>query len=464
MSDVPKKLKIIIYRPKPARQTIWANWLFKCEPLEVEYLYTVLKDYADIVLFDGQVKNYNLIREVVRLRPNILLLTSLITNVNTVLPLAAEIKKLNHPPLIFIGGPHAEVLPQHFFTPDIDGVFFSNQLVSIEKAVQSIKAGVPYHDIDGAAFPINGVFRINKVQKVDYSVFPIPERPILNKYKKHYNLFYFDNCASLKTSFGCPEKCTFCYCRKMNLEEYGRRPLDSVIREIESIPTKNIFIVDDNFLLSPSLLSAFCDEIKRKNIRKNYIVYGTARFIAKHPELMKDLRNAGLKAVLVGMEFITDNALSAVHKGSVLADNEDCIKVCQALDIELIGLFMLDPSKPPGEYKKLANFVRKRKIYLATFATLTTLPGTDLWKIQESSEIDLNKLWRFDFLRLHEAPKYISSFKYYMWLTYLYLQLVFRIDGFSHFSKRAGVWNTIKMSFYGVISIFDFLKKIILWP
>jgi hypothetical protein len=125
---------------------------------------------------------------------------------------------------------------------------------------------------------------------------------------------------------------------------------------------------------------------------------------------------------------------------------------------------MLDPGKPAREYKKLADFVRKRRIFLATFATLTVLPGTDLWAQQEKEEADPAKLWRYDFLRLHEAPKYMSRMRYYLWLVYLYLRLVFRKDGFSHFSKKAGVRSTLKMSFYGVISIFDFLKKVMIWP
>ncbi|MBK6782720.1 MAG: radical SAM protein [Saprospiraceae bacterium] len=175
----------------------------------------------------------------------------------------------------------------------------------------------------------------------------------MRKYKNKYNLFYFNDCASIKTSFGCPEKCTFCFCRKMNQEEYGRRPLASVLQEIESIPNKNVFIVDDNFLLSPTYLEAFCESIKEKKITKQFIVYGTSRFIANHPELMKKLREAGLLAILVGLEFISDEALNAVHKGSDYADNETCIRVCQELDIELIGLFMLDPNWPASEFKNL---------------------------------------------------------------------------------------------------------------
>jgi radical SAM superfamily enzyme YgiQ (UPF0313 family) len=464
MTGSARKLKIFIYRPKPARQTIWANWLFKCEPLELEYLYTVLKDYADITLIDGQVKNFQLSKEICRQHPDLLLITSLITNIHTVLKLATEVKKQKNPPLIFVGGPHAEVLPQHFFSPYIDGVFFNNQLVAIQKVVKAMLENKDYRDTAGTAFPFEGVFKINKAEKPDIKNFPIPKRPLLKKNKGMYNLFYFDDCASIKTSFGCPEKCTFCFCRKMNRGKYETRPVESVIQEIESIPNDNIFIVDDNFLISPKWLASFCKEIQRRNIKKQFIVYGTARFIARYPRLMKDLRDAGLCCVLVGIEFIHDDALAAVNKGSVVEENEECIQICKELEIEFVGLFMLDPAWPASEFKKLIAYVRSRKIYLATFATLTTLPGTDLWSTQDEAASNIDNWWRYDFLRLHQKPAYMSAFTYYLWLAYLYLRLAFNLSALTYFTRRAGIWRTIKMRSFGIISILDFLIKIIRWP
>ena len=452
------------YRPRPAPQGIWASWLFRCEPLELEYLYTVLKAHADITLLDGQIKNYKLAREVARRRPDLLLLTSLITNVNTVLQLAAEVKRLDPSPMVFIGGPHAEVLPQHFFTPDVDGVFISNQLVAIEAVVKAVAAGQPYRDQPGAAFPVEGTFRINTLQRADPADFPIPERPLLRAHRGKYNLFYYDDCASLKTSLGCPERCNFCFCRKMNLGAYGRRPVESVLRELESIPNQNVFIVDDNFLLSPEWLRAFCRGIKARSIRKRLLVYGTSRFVGDHPELMNELRDAGLSAILVGLEFISDDALAAVRKASSAADNEECIRVCRALDIELIALFMLDPDQPPSEYRTLADFVRKRRVHLATYATLTTFPGTDLWAEQGKGAVRIEELWRYDLLRLHSAPRHMSRLGYYRWMIYLYLRPMLGVEWWLYLSRRAGVRTTTRMAASGVISLCGFLRKVIVWP
>lgn len=464
MTELPEKLKIFIYRPKPARQTIWTEWLFKTEPLELEYLYTVLKDYADITLIDGQVKNYNLLKLIPRQHPDVILITSLITNMSTVLKMAKQIKNLDDPPLIFVGGPHAEVVPEHFFTPHIDGVFFNNQLEAIQKVIKCILQGKSFFDVLGTAFLVEGKFIVNKPEKVDYENYPIPERPLLKKFKGEYNILYFRDCATLKTSFGCPEKCTFCFCRKMNLMKYSLRPLDLVIKEIETIQNENIFIVDDNFLLSPKRLKEFCKEINKRNIHKKFIVYSTARFITQHPELMEELKNSGLSAVIVGIEFITNDALMAVNKGSLAAENEESIEICRKLDIEYIGLFMLSPEWKASKFKDVADFVKKRKIYFATFATFTKLPGTDLWTDKDEKTIDTDKWWRYDLLRLHQTPRYMSKMKYYLLLNNLYLKLVLKPDTFFYLKKRAGLWGTIRIIYFGVNSVFNFLFKLLIWP
>jgi len=46
------RLKILVCKPRLAIQTIRLNRFIRCEPLELEYLYTVLQHH-DIYLLDG---------------------------------------------------------------------------------------------------------------------------------------------------------------------------------------------------------------------------------------------------------------------------------------------------------------------------------------------------------------------------------------------------------------------------
>ena len=50
-----KRLKILVCKPRLAIQTIRLNRFIRCEPLELEYLYTVLQHH-DVYLLDAYYK------------------------------------------------------------------------------------------------------------------------------------------------------------------------------------------------------------------------------------------------------------------------------------------------------------------------------------------------------------------------------------------------------------------------
>ncbi len=134
------RLNILACRPKPGPQLIrWEN-LVCSEPLELEYLYAALHLIDEVYLLDGLNDRRDPVKVAKSKQVQVVLLTSYITNINAVLNTAARLKALANPPLVFVGGPHAEVVPEHFFSSDIDAVFFSNQLQAVATVVGSMRA------------------------------------------------------------------------------------------------------------------------------------------------------------------------------------------------------------------------------------------------------------------------------------------------------------------------------------
>ena len=71
---------------------------------------------------------------------------------------------------------------------------------------------------------------------------------------------------------------------------------------MQGIEEREIYIVDDDFLLDVDRIQRFIFELKRRNIRKHFLVYGRADFIASHPEIIRDFKEVGLRTVIVGLE------------------------------------------------------------------------------------------------------------------------------------------------------------------
>jgi radical SAM superfamily enzyme YgiQ (UPF0313 family) len=456
------RLRILVCKPRLAIQTIRLNRFIRCEPLEMEYLYTVLQHH-DIYLLDGIVDRHDPVRLASKLKTQIVLFTSLITTVSDVLKTASRLKKLKNPPLIFVGGPDAEVVPEHFFSEDVDGVFFANQLEGIKLVVDRIIKSKPYQDVAGAAFPANGKFICNPSLPLDPRKMPRPKHFLLEQNPDRYKIIYYKPCASIKTAFGCSGKCTFCFCTEMNGGKYSARPIQDVVDEIEEISVKNILILDDNFFTSGKRMLEFCELIKKRNIKKEFIAISNANFIVQNPDIMVQLRDAGIKAVMVGFEYVTDGELASIEKDSSVDDNNRTIEICRELDIDLFALFIINPDWRHADFRRLASYIKKNKIPFALFSTLTVFPGTKMARLSPGQSPDMLKSWRFDLLRLHQKPRHISVIMYYLWLFYLYMIPGMQFTSIRKFRQRYGVTGIIRHSFTGFLMGWEYLIKLLIW-
>ncbi|MDX2442203.1 MAG: radical SAM protein [Bacteroidales bacterium] len=457
------QLNILVCKPRLAIQTIRMNRFIRCEPLELEYLNTVLGNHK-LTLLDGIIDRRDPVKIASRCKAQIVLFTSLITTITEVLKIAGQLKQLDQPPLIFVGGPHAEVVPESFFSPHIDGIFFANQLEGIVKVVQHIQDNTPYHHVPGGVFRINNQMINNPSAPLDPLRMQRPKHTLLEKDPNRYRIIYYKPCATIKTSFGCMGKCTFCFCSEMHAGGYGARPMADVIDEIEEIPVNNILILDDNFLISRKRLLEFYELMKEKKLKKKFIAIGNARFIAENPDVMEKLKSVGLNAMMVGFEFVSNEELQEVHKDATINDNMRTIQVCKNLDIDLFALFIINPDWTHADFRKLAAYLKENEIPFALYSTLTVFPGTKMAKNGAAYESDPNKWWRYDLLRLHKKPLHMSKLAFYLWLFYLYMVPGMKFTTLKKHRLRYGNWGVIKHAITSFFMGMEYMVKLLIWP
>jgi radical SAM superfamily enzyme YgiQ (UPF0313 family) len=89
-------------------------------------------------------------------------------------------------------------------------------------------------------FESGNLQRIYKGEWTDLKGAPKPRRDL---FKPHKYLI-----GSIYTTRGCPFDCEFCSVSAFNGRRYRQRPVEEVLDELEEIPQKFIFFMDDNLV------------------------------------------------------------------------------------------------------------------------------------------------------------------------------------------------------------------------
>jgi hypothetical protein len=118
-------------------------------------------------------------------------------------------------------------------------------------------------------------------------------------------------------SRGCPYNCKFC---NFSINPWGvkrrwaPRSPRSIVDEIEKIDADVIFFVDDVFTHQPDRVVEICDLLIARRIRKHYIVNARLE-IAKRPDVIRRMEQAGFMVLMVGVESTQDATLASMGKG-----------------------------------------------------------------------------------------------------------------------------------------------------
>ena len=274
---------------------------------------------------------------------------------------------------------------------------------------------------------------------------PTPRRDILK------NQYY--GWGTIQTSRGCPMNCTFCSVTAFNGRRFRRRPLEAVIEELESIPQKKIFIVDDNIIgygeKDLEWARAFFRRIIEKKIKKTFFAQ-TSILFGEDTELIQLAAKAGVRIVLIGMESINPETLSAFGKKINLerlhqTRYPELISRIRKAGIVLQGTFVLGGDEDDRSvFQSTLEFIKKGHIDVLQMTKPTPLPGTQLWHTlkRDGRIIDQNfpDAWNdYSFSRLVFTPKKMSREEVYRGFTYLR-------------SIYYSVWETLKRTFFTLMA------------
>lgn len=193
------------------------------------------------------------------------------------------------------------------------------------------------------------------------------------------------NRITVQTSRGCPHRCAFCASSILLTPRYKLKPVEKVIAEIHAIkaiwPRPFIEFADDNSFVHRAHYKRLMRELTKEKLRW---FTETDISVARDPELLALMRDAGCQQILIGLESPRRNSLNDVElkanwKAGQRGRYLEAIERIQSFGITVNGCFILGLDGDTRDvFDDVLGFVRESQLYEAQITFLTAFPGTPL--------------------------------------------------------------------------------------
>ncbi len=396
-------MKILLVQPPPPTDYIGFRRTALPEPLALETIAAIAQPNHDVRILDLRLPGFATAEPALRLggaepgsmaetigqfQPDMVGATCLTTDVYSARDLLAEVKRLRPEAFTVMGGLHASLLPADFEFPYVDAIVIGEGEATFRDLLEALDraAGKPAADALGSVDSLawrrgenDWVFNRDRALLPSLDVLPMPARNLVARYAPDY-FFLFDKPHTVvATSRGCPFRCNFCSVWKFYHKKCRYASAERVVAEIETINTRTIGFVDDNFLANVPRAHKIADMIRERGIKKEFGMQARTDTISRHPDLLAKWREVGLETILIGFEGASQKHLDAVAKGATIEQNERAMDILNGLRVHMWGAFIVDPQWTREDFRQLKAYREEKGIIYPQFTILTPLPGTDLY-------------------------------------------------------------------------------------
>ncbi|MBU1240804.1 cobalamin-dependent protein, partial [Myxococcota bacterium] len=396
------------------------------EPLELEYLQAGCHEAGhESLIYDGSVSSRKFARVLRSFKPDVVGITGYITARDIMLSALAAVKEVNPDTVTVVGGVHAELNQADFYYPQVDHIVHSGGvhsfialLSTLENAQEPVITGL-------ASQTATGTFTSFAARPLEVATLPLPDRSHFLANRHRYKYMHYGPAALVKTAWGCPFSCNFCYCTELNGGKYLARPMEQVISEIGGVPNDLIWIIDDTFLVSRKRVESFIRHLRAQKIHKRFIIYSRADFIVANQDLLAPLKEVGVIDVIVGLEAVNDRELTAWNKENTAMENERCVEYLREANINITALFMMDVDAKVQDFRDLERWIERMGIEVFTLSVFLPIPGTGAFNAYQE-RLTTTDISRWDFLHLVLKPKHLPVWRFYYEMYRLYARMLVR--------------------------------------
>ncbi|MFX0095008.1 MAG: B12-binding domain-containing radical SAM protein, partial [Candidatus Hodarchaeota archaeon] len=196
-------MKIVLIQPLSGTPSL------KVPPLGLAYITAVLKrNHFEAKVIDLNIKNISLSTFLSRERPEIIGISSIVTNARQALEIARKTKSILPQGFVVLGGPYPSMMGERLLTrhEEVDINLIGEAEFTFLELVKRLCNGESLDAVEGLIFWEGDKIKSNPLSKPIYPLDQIPY-PAREELQLH---LYGENAGSLLTSRGCPQQCIFC--------------------------------------------------------------------------------------------------------------------------------------------------------------------------------------------------------------------------------------------------------------
>lgn len=377
-------MKVVLIHPA-------GNKSLKVPPLGLAYIASLLKkNSTETRIVDLNVEKIDLNKYLGKEKPNIVGISSILTNASQAFKIAKQTKNLLPKSFVVMGGPYASMMGKSLVSKhlEVDATLVGEGEFTFPELVNRLENKKRLDSIKGLIFRERKQIKSNLPPNLIYPIDKIPY-PAREELKMR---LYKENIGAIFTSRGCPYQCIFCSRPIFRKKWRGHSP-DYVLNEIKQLINDYgislLSVLDDNFTFNFIRTNKILDGIIAKKWKINIYFWNGLRADQMTKELAVKLKKAGCTAINFGVESVDPIVLSTLRKGVELNQIEKAINLTQQVGIKT-NLFLMigNPKDTIKTADKIIAFVKRLQVNGVHLSMATPIPGTDFW-----SWIEKNGYW-----------------------------------------------------------------------
>lgn len=350
----------------------------------------------------------------------------------------AKISKSIYPKVpIVIGGIHPTISPKETLENEyVDFIIIGEAEITVVEFVDALEKGKDLSKIDGIGYKRNGEIHLNKRRELikDLDSIPFPDRDLL----KNPSAYVPPDAqktpvTSLITTRGCFGACTYCQTKNIFGRKLRSRSVENVIDEIKycikKYGIKEFHFADDNFVEDKKRVLDFCREVRKLDIKPNFVFFNGLRADNVDEEILRALKSIGVLTVGYGVESGNQEILNRIKKGIKLDTYRKAYKLSKKMGFQTWGFFMIGlPGETAKTIRDTINFAKELDPDFAKFLILKPFPGSEVFEELHSQNLIFNydyELYGVYTRPVHRLPS-LTAEEIFKWQKKAYREFYFR--------------------------------------